>query len=342
MNRFRKASIKDKIRGCIIGQCLGDALGYPVEGQDEVKCRYYVSNYMKAWFDGKQPDKSEWLGQYTDDSQLARELLESLIENNGWSPDDYANRIAKIFREDKIVGRGIACDQAATRLNCGINWKQSGVPAPSAGNGTAMRAAPAGLFYYDKPYEMIRVAHEQGWITHHDPRCSAGSIAIAGAVALTLKGESDDTDKFTGILSERMSDYHSEFAELVRKLADWISLTPADAAKIISRAGKPDEYVEGWPGISPFVIPSVLWSLYSFLKYPDNYWKAVSTSIAVGGDVDTTAAMTGAISGAYLGIDALPKNLTEMINDHGEWTYSEIIDLTDSCYQNLINNKIEL
>jgi ADP-ribosylglycohydrolase len=44
----------------------------------------------------------------------------------------------------------------------------------------------------------------------------------------------------------------------------------------------------------------VLWSLYSFLRSPEDYWETVCTAIAVGGDVDTTAAMAGAVSGAYL------------------------------------------
>ena len=129
-------SLQSKIRGCLIGQCLGDALGYPVEGHDSIKCNYFVLNYAKKWFEGKTPDTLIWSGQYTDDSQLARELLESLVSNNGWSPENYADRIAKIFRENKIVGRGLACDQAAAQLNDGVGWKQSGVPIPSAGNGT--------------------------------------------------------------------------------------------------------------------------------------------------------------------------------------------------------------
>ena len=58
---------------------------------------------------------------------------------------------------------------------------------------------------------------------------------------------------------------------------------------------------------------------------------AISLSISVGGDVDTTAAMTGALSGAYLGINALPQKLSKMINDQGEWTYSELIELADGC-----------
>jgi ADP-ribosylglycohydrolase len=49
-----------------------------------------------------------------------------------------------------------------------------------------MRAAPIGLFYWNRPRERVQAAHDQGRITHADPRCSAGAAAIAGAVAMAL------------------------------------------------------------------------------------------------------------------------------------------------------------
>jgi hypothetical protein len=72
---------------------------------------------------------------------------------------------------------------------------------------------------------------------------------------------------------------------------------PARAVDWIGRVGLQPDYTDFWNGISPFVTSSVLWSLYSFLRSPDDYWEAICTAIAVGGDVDTTAAMTGAIAG---------------------------------------------
>jgi len=324
---------KQGFAGCLIGQCLGDALGFPVEGWNALDCSNFVQKSVNPWFVGEEPHPNEWSGQYTDDSQLARELLESLVLNKGWNPEDYAARIAKIFQEDRIVGRGIACDEAARQLIAGVPWKKSGVPSPSAGNGTAMRAAPVGLFYYDRPEEMVRVAHEQGWITHHDSRCSAGSIAIAGAVALAVQSEVKDTGEFVSCLSEWMSGYDREFAAMVLELPSFISLDPNEAAREIAGAGKPKGYVDGWPGISPFVVPSVLWSVYAFLRHRDSYQSAVCEAIAVGGDVDTTAAMTGAISGAYLGLEALPSHLVTKLHDQGEWKYPDLVKLPEECYR---------
>jgi ADP-ribosylglycohydrolase len=56
------------------------------------------------------------LGQYTDDSQLARELLQSYITCGKFDPQDYANRVAAIFAEGRIVGYGQATVAAARGL----------------------------------------------------------------------------------------------------------------------------------------------------------------------------------------------------------------------------------
>ena len=84
--------------------------------------------------------------------------------------------------------------------------------------------------------------------------------------------------------------------------------------------------------ISPFVIPSVLWSLYSFLRSPEDYWATISTAIRCGGDVDTTAAMAGAISGAYLGLEGLPEHLVTFVHDRADWGRAELVRLAESCY----------
>lgn len=325
-------SLKDKLRGCLIGQCLGDALGFPVEGQNQSTCSFYIYEMVSQWFDGAAPP-GQWTGQYTDDSQLARELLESLVKNHGFDPEDYSRRIADICGSNRIVGRGIATEQAARNLIAGAHWRKSGVPAPSAGNGTAMRAAPIGMFYFGDRDKLIECAHWQGYITHQDARCSAGSVLIAGAVALVITNDTIKVREFSETLSNWAKIYDAGFSGFVRELPDWIDLPPHDAIKIIANVGITEKNMGLWPGISPFVISSVLWSLYSFLKYPDNYWKAISTSICMGGDVDTTAAMTGAISGAFLGLEALPGHITKLLNDRGTWAYPELIDLADKCFE---------
>jgi ADP-ribosylglycohydrolase len=80
------------------------------------------------------------------------------------------------------------------------------------------------------------------------------------------------------------------------------------------------------------VMGSVLWSLHAFLRTPEEYWETIGTAIWPGGDVDTTAAMAGAISGAHVGLAAVPVDLARRVMDQGTWGYDEMVDLAYRCY----------
>jgi ADP-ribosylglycohydrolase len=318
----------------MVGQCLGDALGFVVEGCSPAVCRKYVSETLYAGQAAVEGSRASLaFGQYSDDSQLARELMQSFAARGRFDPEDYARRIAAIFSEGRIVGRGRSTQEAAERLARGIPWDEAGTPPPSAGNGSAMRAGPIGLFYFDDPEGMVRAAHDQGRITHRDPRCSAGAVAIAGAVALALRGEQIDASRFLTRLTGWAGQMDESVAYAIERLAGWVDLPAKEAAPLIASVGRTPDYVDGWQGISPFVTSSVLWSLYSFLRSPEDYWETVCTAIAVGGDVDTTAAMAGAISGAYLGLQAIPRRLAQYLTDQGTWGFAELIELAYECHQ---------
>jgi ADP-ribosylglycohydrolase len=324
---------EEDFSGCLIGQCLGDALGFPVEGYPPDICHQYVNGILKKGLAREKGRSPFPFGQYTDDSQLARELLQSYVSCNKFDPADYASRIAAIPSENRIVGRGRATEEAATRLMQGTSWEDSGTPSPSAGNGSAMRAGPIGLLFFDDPQQLIRAACDQGRITHQDKRCSAGAVAIAGAVALSLKEKQINTSRFLSQLCKLVETVNDSIASAIRQLTEWVSLPPEKAVTFISRAGLSPGFSDGWQGISPFVTGSVLWSLYSFLKTPEDYQETIFTAIAVGGDVDTTAAMAGAISGAYLGLNAIPSQLARCLSDQGTWDYNELIKLSQKVFK---------
>ena len=106
-----------------------------------------------------------------------------------------------------------------------------------------------------------------------------------------------------------------------------VSADPVLALSNIQSAGK--DFDDRWPGISPFVVGSVLWSLQAFLREPDDFRAAMALAIGVGGDVDTTAAMTGAIVGARIGAAALPRDLVRQLQDQGTWRHGDLAELAD-------------
>jgi hypothetical protein len=158
-------------------------------------------------------------------------------------------------------------------------------------------------------------------------------VAIAGSVALALREGPIEPGGFIKELSGWVEGVEGTMALHIRELSKWLAVAPQDAAGYISGAGMTGDFGDQWDGISPFVIPSVLWSIYSFLRTPEDYWETICTAIRVGGDVDTTAAMAGAISGAYLGLGAIPEGLAHRLTDQGTWGFEELTELARKCYR---------
>jgi ADP-ribosylglycohydrolase len=321
----------DALIGCLLGQALGDALGFVVEAQPPEVAREYVRGVLRAGRAGERAHPKFPFGQYSDDTQLTRELLRSVHEQRCWDPEAFAVRVAELFRDGKDVGAGRGTRSAALRLLIRVPWHESGTPAPYAGNGSAMRAAPLGLLFYDDPAGMCRAARDQSRITHLDPRCAAGAVAVAGAVALAARRETVAPTAFVRQLASWVRWEDQSVAEAVEGLADWCGLDPDAAARHVHEAGLDPAHMNRWQGISAFVTPSVLWSIYSFLHTPDDYWSTVCTAIAVGGDTDTMAAIAGAISGARLGVAALPAELLDRLTDQGSWRAAELAELARAC-----------
>jgi ADP-ribosylglycohydrolase len=264
-------------------------------------------------------------GQYTDDTQLSRELMISLIDENEFVPEDFADRVARIFSQDAIVGYGGATQQAAVRLIDGVAWDEAGTPPPRAGNGAAMRAGPIGLFYYYDVPACVEAAANQAIITHKAPMSVAAGVAVAVATAMALTASKATTGPhelgWWNWLAAHVQTNHEEFAQDIRDLAKIVW----DGRKTAAwKAGSDEEFaaarefvLEGddasWEGVSPWARSSTLWSFYCVMAAPFNVWKAIVTAIAVGGDSDTIAAMAATIVGAHVGVENFPKEALEQV-----------------------------
>lgn len=68
---------------------------------------------------------------------------------------------------------------------------------------------------------------------------------------------------------------------------------------------------------------SVPTAIYSFLRF-HSFYESVIYAISLGGDTDTIGAMTGAISGAYYGEEAIPQEwLTALAKAEDDYAGSD-------------------
>jgi ADP-ribosylglycohydrolase len=325
----------DAVAGSLLGLALGDALGSVVEARPAEDAQRYVEEYLRAGRAGERGFGEFPFGQYSDDTQLTRELLISLVEQGRLDPEDYAGRIAVLVRDDRLIRGGRATTASARRILAGVAWDRAGEPPPYAGNGAAMRSGPLGAIWPDDLEQVREAALQQARITHLDPRAAAGAVAIAGAAALAARRTPIDPILFLQELRELVQPIEGEVAARIGGIAELLALPLTEAARHLAQSGVEPGSLVRWLGISSLVTTSVCWSLYSFLRSPDDYWQTLCTAIEVGGDTDTVAGMAGSIAGARVGLAALPTALIGRLNDRGEWDGSALHALAIRCAERM-------
>jgi ADP-ribosylglycohydrolase len=169
---------------------------------------------------------------------------------------------------------------AIQNLLNGKHWSESGI-AGSYGNGTAMRAAPFGVYFRNDLQSLISICKMDSAITHASDEAEAGSIAIGLAAAYAVNREKENLlDELWKILPD------SKVKSIIYSLDSLIDspyITPEQALRVI--------------GTKADVRQTVPAALYCFLKF-QTYGEAVEAAIRAGGDTDTTAAIVGALFAA--------------------------------------------
>jgi len=302
-------TLEERFVGTIVGCAVGDALGAPFESIGANKLFQDEPLHYRP-FQGYPP------GQYTDDTQMTLAIVRAILRDDGINGKTITEEFAELWRSGEIVGPGLSCSDAIWRYIRGeAPWHRCGTERGRAGNGTAMRASPVGLWDYDTTEKIAHDAALISIMTHTDQRAIAGAVAIACAVAYLVTRDELVPADFVEQVSKAVAGQSAEFARAIDKLPGLLDADERDAVPVIIN--------EGWAGhdpslgVTPFVIPTVLASLYAFLRYPRDFASAVKTVINMGGDVDSTASITGAISGAFNGIDAIPKQLRDELKDSG-------------------------
>lgn len=316
------------IKGCLLGCATGDALGFIVEGYGPDVCGDYVKNIVKKQRVCPNPRHPQFpFGQYSDDTQLTRELLISMTQTDcRIDAAAYGLRIALLFVPGayRVVGYGGQTARGADKIRAGVHPSASGC-AQGNGNGGAMRSAIIGLLV--EPARITDVARTLSAITHASPRGMDGSVAVAWAAHYAYKTRDAPFDVAGFLEAAAHAVREADFAAHIIRMVTW-DQDPALAAKNIIAIGKGYGEQE-WHGISCGVVQTVLWALWAVTRAPDSFVDCVAEAIRVGGDVDTTAAIAGAIVGARLGVESIPEVWRRELTDVGEWRAKDLEALVD-------------
>jgi poly(ADP-ribose) glycohydrolase ARH3 len=291
-NRKRVTNINrdtdsSRLAGCMLGSALGDAIG---------ELAFHNSSMDRL---SRKLDLVKEL-IYTDDTAMAIGVAESLVERGYLDPEHIGKTFRQNFERESWRGYASGPPTIFARVQ---QKKLTYVEAAkslfggrgSLGNGAAMRVAPVGLVYHDS-LDLFEKVEISASVTHAHPVGIDGAAVQAKAVAQAM-----NLDRENEFLPEKFLNNLIDFARtpqmknkllLVQKMIAE-NVSPMRAALEIGRSVTAQESI-------PFAI-------FSFLLHPRSFEDCLFCSILNGGDRDTLGAMACAISGAYLGIEALPR-----------------------------------
>ena len=326
-----RASRGERVKGCLFGLAVGDALGAPTEFLP-------VAEILRRWPPAGPAEPAGEPARVTDDTQMALAVGEALAEalaGRDMSPASVETRVRAAFVEwlnspDNNRAPGMTCLRACEALETGRHWLEATVKG-SKGCGANMRVAAVGLLDPEahgvSEAGRAAIAQFQAALTHGHPTALAASDLTAFTIAQLAAGVGPRSlvEVLRGYALSQRSVYHGDWlGELWQRPAvespeEFIARGWDECLGVLGRldtALSPPDYETdpclatgaGWVAEEAFAT-----GLLCFLLYPDEPLKALRRAAVTSGDSDSIACLTGAFAGAHLGAGCWPPGWTRRI-----------------------------
>ena len=279
--------------GALVGSAVGDALGAPFEFG---AAGAYRATFPTPVLGGRGEmiggGAFRWRpGEFTDDTQMAIALAQSIIGCNGLDADDVWTRFVTWRRDAPDVGN------LTRRALVASDWRRAALAAHdalggrSAANGSLMRVTPVAIAWAAADeHTLMTVARAQSALTHHDPDAGWGAAIGAALIRRAILGD-DPMDALPEVLALVDEPHRSDFEVLC---------------------------AESWrPGDDPRSNGSVYGCLAQAVwavRHHDAFDDALRAAIDLGGDTDTVACVAGAIAGARASIQGIPSRWSTYVH----------------------------
>lgn len=291
---------KDKVKGMMYGLAIGDALGAPTEfmNPQTIKDKFgKVEGYIGGGSFGWAP------GEWTDDTDQALMLARAVAGIH--EPSDV--NIAVLDFGDDLVDWSRTAKDIGNQTRLAINFMSDGyhpmiaglrsLRGEGAGNGSIMRTAP------------VAVVVARQYVKNQDPGGLSNLASIFSAVTHAHPTACQTCEILVSVLSDFLlgGGYSRDTQEARFTSKDVGNLALGEAYRVVEGIKDGKFYPGG------YCITTLAWGLWAAdrVTYIRENFDLIFTPVNAGGDADTNAAVAGAVFGASLGFDALPKELVD-------------------------------
>ena len=265
----------ERMQLSLSGLSVGDALGQRFFG---------VGEQLNERIQQRQVPPRLW--RYTDDTEMALSIVETLWRYGQIDPNVLAQSFAERYNPSR--GYGAGAQRLLVKLQWGADWRveasQMFGGSGSYGNGAAMRVAPLGAYFADDLAAVRENAMLSAQPTHAHPEGIAGAVAVAVAAALAFQvgeGESMQPVQFLELVAENVPE--SETRSGIKQAAAIYTTSPSVVARQLG---------SGYKISAQDTIPFALWCAAHHLEdYQEAFWATLSGL----GDMVTNCAIVGGI-----------------------------------------------
>lgn len=280
--------IADRIKGCLFGQAIGDALGLGTEFMSQKDIQNY---YPNGFTDYRQMiddhHRNKWVpGEWTDDTDMMLCITDAMIEDKGINPMTVAGNFHRWYEGTPLgIGRNTRNvlrqhDYLANPFNASMRvWEATG--KANAANGGLMRTAPVGLLNENVPQNAEAICK----LTHADPRC-IGSCVIQSVIInrLVWAGVAPSFEEIKA-LGRQYDERIDAYLELAKGDLAGLELDNSQAM-----------------GYTLKTLGASLWTLF----HAKDFASGLLAIVNAGGDADTNGAVAASLLGAKFGFKAIP------------------------------------
>lgn len=329
----------DKIRGCMVGGAVGDALGYAVEFWDEDRI---FSTYGASGITEYALDAATGKALISDDTQMALFTANGLLFGHtrlcmrgiGAMPRCYVQAAYQDWLRTQEFSYAESRKQPRSNIPDGISWLRD-VPAlysrrapgntclsalrkqkngkhdiddfiqnpqnNSKGCGGVMRVAPLALKYLHAAIEDLDMEGAQiAAITHGHSLGYMPAAVLTHIISRIIVQEQKMPLKDIVLEAKQTAEKLFHGDKHLKELTDIIDLAVELSENTDSDLANIHRIGEGWVAEETLGI-----AIYCALRYQNDFSAGVIAAVNHKGDSDSTGAVTGNILGALLGYDAI-------------------------------------
>jgi ADP-ribosyl-[dinitrogen reductase] hydrolase len=282
--------LREVYAGVLVGTAVGDALGLPAENlsPERIRRRWDGDWRMRLVF-GR--------GMISDDTEHTLMVAQSLLSHPGDVAEFQRSLGWKLRWWFASLPGGVGLATARACLKLWLGFPAGRAAVNSAGSGPAMRSAIVGVYFADDPDRRRQFVCASTRLTHRGWQAETAALAVAECVALAVRTrkqpQATQVFELLGKLSPE-AEWHSVLSRIETSLA-----AQQTVAEFVGKLG----LQRGVTGYSLHVVPV---AIYTWLRHPTDFRRAIIAALECGGDTDTAGAILGALIGAVVGVNGIP------------------------------------